>query len=441
MRQRFSYSNLASLFSSIYRVIPLLGITGCVVMLAEIGAHADSSRIHELGGRVFIDAKTESSGVLQADKFFEMLGVSTPTATPANNHAQLWLNDGAKQVCSKFDDGSTTCFGSGGGSGGGTITGVTAGNGLLGGGTTGTVSLAVNYSSVTAQGNVFNGTSQLVQTNSSGQLPSLSGINLTALNPANISAGSLSAGVQLSYQVSVSTGLTIGALNSGIRLGYAVSVTTGIIGVLPVLNGGTGVTTPSLVAGTNITSITGTWPNQTINATTQSGSADMVLASTQVVTGAKQFNSYTNLFGTSTIKGTTTNDNALAGNIGEYVESVVALTNFPGTSNYGDLTSISLTAGDWDVTGIIFLANNGSVTSTYHFGISTTSGNSATGLVEGSNSYDFVLGVTAAGNVTSAIPSYRQSFSTTTTVYLKYRASYTGGPPQAAGRLSARRMR
>jgi len=34
---------------------------------------------------------------------------------------------------------------------------------------------------------------------------------------------------------------------------------------LPVLSGGTGTATPGLIAGTNITSITGTWPNQTIN--------------------------------------------------------------------------------------------------------------------------------------------------------------------------------
>jgi fibronectin-binding autotransporter adhesin len=35
---------------------------------------------------------------------------------------------------------------------------------------------------------------------------------------------------------------------------------------LPIADGGTGTTTPSLVAGTNVT-ITGTWPDQTINAT------------------------------------------------------------------------------------------------------------------------------------------------------------------------------
>ena len=42
-------------------------------------------------------------------------------------------------------------------------------------------------------------------------------------------------------------------------------LTTGVTGTLPVANGGTGTTTPSIVAGTNIT-VSGTWPNQTINA-------------------------------------------------------------------------------------------------------------------------------------------------------------------------------
>jgi hypothetical protein len=39
-----------------------------------------------------------------------------------------------------------------------------------------------------------------------------------------------------------------------------------ISGTLPVANGGTGTTTPSLVGGTNVT-ISGTWPNQTVNST------------------------------------------------------------------------------------------------------------------------------------------------------------------------------
>jgi hypothetical protein len=43
---------------------------------------------------------------------------------------------------------------------------------------------------------------------------------------------------------------------------------------LPVTSGGTGTTTPGLVAGTNVT-ISGTWPNQTVNSTA-SGTGDVV---------------------------------------------------------------------------------------------------------------------------------------------------------------------
>lgn len=44
-----------------------------------------------------------------------------------------------------------------------------------------------------------------------------------------------------------------------------------VTGIVAVANGGTGTTTPALVAGTNVT-ISGTWPNQTINASGGSGS-------------------------------------------------------------------------------------------------------------------------------------------------------------------------
>jgi hypothetical protein len=44
------------------------------------------------------------------------------------------------------------------------------------------------------------------------------------------------------------------------------NLTTNVTGLLPVANGGTGTATPALVAGTNVT-ITGSWPNQTVNAT------------------------------------------------------------------------------------------------------------------------------------------------------------------------------
>ena len=58
-------------------------------------------------------------------------------------------------------------------------------------------------------------------------------------------------------------------------------------------------------------------------------------------------------------KGTTTNDNALTGNVGEYVESVVEGANAGASTQFGDATSIILTAGDWDVTLIGEITING----------------------------------------------------------------------------------
>jgi hypothetical protein len=51
-----------------------------------------------------------------------------------------------------------------------------------------------------------------------------------------------------------------------------------VTGNLPVANGGTGTSTPGLLAGTNVT-LTGTWPNQTVNSTA-SGGASISLTTT-----------------------------------------------------------------------------------------------------------------------------------------------------------------
>jgi hypothetical protein len=76
------------------------------------------------------------------------------------------------------------------------------------------------------------------------------------------------------------------------------SGTITLAGVLNVVNGGTGTATPSLVAGTNVT-ITGTWPNQTINASGGGGGGV-----TSITFGSTGLTPSTAASGTVTVAGT-----------------------------------------------------------------------------------------------------------------------------------------
>jgi hypothetical protein len=73
----------------------------------------------------------------------------------------------------------------------------------------------------------------------------------------------------------VAPGGALGTPSSGTATNLTgLPLTTGVTGLLPVANGGTGTATPAIVAGTNVT-VSGTWPNQTINATGGGGGGDV----------------------------------------------------------------------------------------------------------------------------------------------------------------------
>ncbi len=138
---------------------------------------------------------------------------------------------------------------------------------------------------------------------------------------------------------------------------------------------------------------------------------------------------------TGGIVGTPTNDNVTAGDVGEYVESVV-LASSPVSFTTGvqkDLTTISLTAGDWDVyanlgfTGTTITLNKG--------WISTTSASEPDSAYE---SFCFPQSTQIRCNLT--IPPRRLSLSGTTTVYVSGQANGTG-TITGYGFISARRRR
>lgn len=140
------------------------------------------------------------------------------------------------------------------------------------------------------------------------------------------------------------------------------------------------------------------------------------------------------------VAGTVAGDNATAGRLGEAARSMVGYANLPASSTYGNMTSISLTAGDWAVTGKVSIFNGGTVASGVQSAVSLFSGNTTTDHVDGDN-------VGRAPNIENnlsgdmEIVDYRVNITSTTTVYLKVRATYGGTAPQATGRITARRKR
>lgn len=143
------------------------------------------------------------------------------------------------------------------------------------------------------------------------------------------------------------------------------------------------------------------------------------------------------------IHGSTTNDSAAAGFVGEVIESKITTLVAVGTTGiFGDLTSISLTAGTWLITGLIaFSAQGATVGGPWEMGISTSSGTSQTGLVEGINDIQTNVVPTASSDVNMCIPSYYVQLSGTTTHYLKCRSTFSAGTPKYVGRITAVRIR
>jgi hypothetical protein len=142
--------------------------------------------------------------------------------------------------------------------------------------------------------------------------------------------------------------------------------------------------------------------------------------------------------------GTTAADNAAAGYIGEAQRSAITSdTNFASTGVWGDGTSLSLTAGDWDVCAIIVAESQTGTWSNVSFGIGSSSGTSTTGLTRGDNfqTSTWANSATTPTQYSGTLCGYRVNQSSTVTWYLKESAIYTAGQPQFRCRLSARRVR
>lgn len=137
------------------------------------------------------------------------------------------------------------------------------------------------------------------------------------------------------------------------------------------------------------------------------------------------------------IKGTSSNNNAVAGNIGEYIEArffSVGITNNTLTS----VANMAITPGDWDVTGtILFQCLSG-----------TTATATIAGIYPTNNFIDAVYRVIPLGStgnligaVSAALPTQRYSISAGETMYMNVIAAFSGGALEVTGVIRARRVR
>lgn len=140
-------------------------------------------------------------------------------------------------------------------------------------------------------------------------------------------------------------------------------------------------------------------------------------------------------------KGQNTNTTVPAGMIGEQIRSFIAVGGRVILTNNvsANITSISLTAGVWDVSLLSSIhAEGGVVTLTaWQSSISTTSATLGT---PGDNSTFTPTAPNAVADVTMAIPSYRISLAATTTVYFVMQATFSAGDARGYGRISATRV-
>src|SRR5713226_3655065 len=281
-------------------------------------------------------------------------------------------------------------------------------------------------------------------------------IDVTTTNPITISlslAGDVTAPASSGVLTTTITGLSGSKLASGTVTGTQIAsgTVTGtniasatitnsniVAGTITSANIGTNV-----VGNTNIRqgvarSVIGVTGNATANEADIQGTTRQVLAVNTAGTGLV----FAQPQGDQLL-GTITNDNATAGNIGEYVSSTllsgsgVALS----TGVVTNITNISLTAGDWDVffQGLFLPASSTNITAL----ISSLSLVSATRDITPWRQFQtlFTVGsVLGALEVGSGLLFTRLSLSTTTTVFAVQQANFTVSTIVGYCLLHARRV-
>lgn len=297
-------------------------------------------------------------------------------------------------------------------------------------------------------------------TNCTG-LPISSGVSglgtgvATALSVNTGSAGAIilyagALGTPASGTLTNCAGLPISTGVSGLGTGVAtaLSVNTGISGAFTLYGGDLG--TPSSGNLTNCTGLpvatgisgfgagvatflaTPSSANLASAVTDETGSGALVFATSPTIT-------------TPGIVGVTNASNATAGNVGEVIQSNVVVGSAVSLTNNttANVTSISLTAGDWDVTGMVAFNPAGTTTVTaIQAGINSASATLPSAPSAGGFPYSNIAATLTTGAAQRLpISKVRVNISATTTIYLVAQSTFATSTMGAYGSILARRVR
>lgn len=179
--------------------------------------------------------------------------------------------------------------------------------------------------------------------------------------------------------------------------------------------------------------------------TSSTGSGAFVGATSPTITTPVMATSLTFSPTTGGIVGTTTNDDTAAGNVGAFLTSAITSPASISTNTATNLTSISLSAGDWDVwANITYISASTTVLNQILTWISTSSAsvpanNSTISRISYGSSGISDVGVGVVSGIVA--PSQRFSVAGATPVYISGFATFITSTLDMVGAIYARRRR
>lgn len=140
------------------------------------------------------------------------------------------------------------------------------------------------------------------------------------------------------------------------------------------------------------------------------------------------------------IKGAANTTDAAAGNIGEYISHRIASGSAVSlsTGTTSNIDSITLTAGDWDVTGIINYSLSGVTSTDFQAGFSLTSATMGNDTMKIEKPFSFTG---LSSTYSDVLPTVRISVGSSTKIYLVAQGTFTVGTVAGYGQIRARRKR